>query len=234
MARWRLVKQLGITLLDITAKTGIRAFAPTMEHVMEYKKGNTTEEEYTRIYNARMKKSQTLFPDEWDKLSNHSNVALACYCSANCYCHRHLFKHIMKSYLEERGYEVNLKEEITNTLIKPKQLGTDIVLRMKDGQLVQHYLLASYCYYMMDQSPMTDEAYDLVCKLLTERWDRIEHQHKQYIEFLDGKVGSGFAAVHKYPLMVRVAAEHYTDRIASGELLTSIEAGLNPLDHIPE
>lgn len=224
MSQWRLVKQMGITLLDITVKTGCRAFSPRYEDLMQYKNGTMSKEEYTRIYLARMLKSRDLFPDIWSTLKEHSNVALACYCGPNDFCHRHLFKDLMKLYLNEAGITVNIKPEITKDYLteKPKQLGADIILKLNDSQLVQHYLMASYCYYVLNESPMVDEAYDLVCKLLTEKWDSIEHPHKKYICFADGKVGSAFGEVNTYPNIVKNAAEVYTERIESGDLFRNI------------
>lgn len=233
MSQWRLLKKMGVTLLDVTIKTGVKAFAPRWEDLMAYKNKEMGEEEYTRIYLARMKKSKQLFPEAWNALKDNPSIGVMCYCKPNQFCHRHLFKQLAKDYLEEEGITVELKGEVTDIPILPKQrkiLDETVVMRMNNGHLVQHYLMASYCYYKLDQSPMTDHAYDLICRLLTERWDSIEHQHKKYIEFLDGKVGSGFAAVDKYPLMVVSAAQNYDHGIAYGDILERLEPFLNPLE----
>lgn len=228
ISQWRLVKKLGISFIDITVKTGCKAFAPRWEDLMQYKNGTMGREEYTDIYLQRMQKSLELFPHEWDKLKDHDSIALACYCGAGDFCHRHIFQLLVRDYLTKQGVNVIMKDEITKDYLveTPKQIGTDIILRMQDNHLIQHYLMASYCYYMLDESPMTDEAYDLVCKLLTERWDQIEHQHKKFISFADNKVASAFNEVSKYPTMVRVAAMGYTERITSGELFRGIEPHL--------
>lgn len=110
---WRHLKSLDISLLDITVKTGCRAFSPRYEHLMQYKSGAMSEEEYTRIYLARMKKSVNLFKDEWNKLLDYKKVALACYCKPGDFCHRHLFKNLMKDYLEKKGRTAVICEEIT-------------------------------------------------------------------------------------------------------------------------
>ena len=61
-------------------------------------------------------------------------------------------------------------------------LGVETVNRMRDGHLVSHYLLASYCYYHDNRSPMTDHAFDRLCVRLLGRWDLIpeeKYPHKK-------------------------------------------------------
>ncbi len=109
----------------------------------------------------------------------------------------------------------------------------DIVERMKDGHLVSHYLLASYCYYQLDQSPMTDPAYDLLCVRLLERWDFIDdsvYPHKRLINHHTLNAGSGFdIPLEKYPKIIQTGASEYLRRIGSGELHRDIEPHLLPL-----
>lgn len=112
LGRWRLARDLGIHMLDITAKSGIRAFAPDYAKVMEYKAGEVSEEEYTRLYLARMEESRERFPRRWEQLKEFEKVALACYCRAGVFCHRLIFRDLMKDYLEEAGHEVVLTGEV--------------------------------------------------------------------------------------------------------------------------
>ena len=112
MAKWRLVKERGIAFLDITAKSGIAAFAPDFGDVMRYKRGELSEEEYTKIYVERMARSRTVCPRRWASLNQRYEIAVACYCKAGVFCHRHLFVNEYKDFLEEQGCVVIVEGEI--------------------------------------------------------------------------------------------------------------------------
>lgn len=111
--QWRKAKALDITLLDITAKSGIPAFAPDFKHVMDYKAGKLSEEDYTKFYYGKMRKSLIDNPEDWEKLLSFDKVAVACYCTAGQFCHRLLFTDMMKKYCFSKGIHVTLKGEIT-------------------------------------------------------------------------------------------------------------------------
>jgi hypothetical protein len=115
LSRWRLVRELGITLLDITAKSGTLAFAPLYDDVMAYKRGALSEEQYTKRYLARMRHSRREQPKEWVRIKTMSDrVALACYCKADVFCHRHLFKDLLSDYLKDAHFEVKYAGELTS------------------------------------------------------------------------------------------------------------------------
>lgn len=74
---------------------------------------------------------------------------------------------------------------------------------LKLGLALQHYLMASYAYYILDKNLMEDEAYDALAKLLLEHWDEFEHQHKYLLTKEDLKAGTAFAiSEDKYPNIV--------------------------------
>jgi ribA/ribD-fused uncharacterized protein len=102
----------GIHVLDTTAKSGIKAFAPSFSDVMAYKDGKLSKEDYTKIYLQRMVDSRQNNPTDWKKLLAHKKVAVACYCSPGRFCHRHLFIKDHQTYLEALGHEVKLMGEI--------------------------------------------------------------------------------------------------------------------------
>ena len=104
--RHRMVRRMGIHFLDITAKSGVQAFAPEFRQVMRYKNGEINELEYTRLYDDRMEYSLVNYPEMWAKLKEHRKVALACYCAPNTFCHRRLFSTMMKNYLQGQGLQV--------------------------------------------------------------------------------------------------------------------------------
>ena len=112
ISQWRKAKKLNVPILDITAKSGIKALAPDWYIVHGYKNGGITEDEYTAIYTKKMLESQIKHPEVWEELLTRPRVALGCYCKAGCFCHRLIFAGIMKKYCEDKGAVVNLNGEI--------------------------------------------------------------------------------------------------------------------------
>lgn len=47
---------------------------------------------------------------------------------------------------------------------------------------VAWYLMASYAYYELDSPFLSDAAFDELAKFLYERWDSIEHHHKDTLD----------------------------------------------------
>jgi hypothetical protein len=86
--------------------------SPDFGVVMQYKRGEITEEEYTKIYLDRMEQSRKVCPLEWEALLRVPLIAVACYCPAGKFCHRHLLKNEIKIYLEKQGHTVILEGEL--------------------------------------------------------------------------------------------------------------------------
>ena len=84
--------------LDITVKSGNRAFAPTWKMVMGYKEGRISEEEYTNQYYQLMRESYLKNRKRWDEILSLDEIILACYCQAGSFCHRYLLKDILTDY----------------------------------------------------------------------------------------------------------------------------------------
>lgn len=128
VAKWRLVRELGIHFLDITAKSGQPEFAPLYEDVMAFKHHKLTWDEYEKIYRQRMWQSRRDNPEAWEKLKElPEKVALACYCKAEePHCHRRIFKELLGDYLKDAQQDVVLKGEITNYLPPQTQQETDV------------------------------------------------------------------------------------------------------------
>lgn len=118
IAQWRLCKELGIPLLDTTFKSGQPCFAPEQSWVMSYKRGELSEEAYTKLYTQKMRHSFREFHDRWEELKKYDTVAIACYCAAGCFCHRHLFLEMVRKYLELDGIGVTLGGEITQDTVQ--------------------------------------------------------------------------------------------------------------------
>jgi len=84
--------------LDITVKSGDRAFAPTWKMVMGTRnswEGRISQEEYTRQYYDLMRQSYRQNRGRWDEVLAMNEVILACYCRAGSFCHRYLLKDML-------------------------------------------------------------------------------------------------------------------------------------------
>ena len=69
------------------------------------------------------------------------------------------------------------------------------------------YLMASYLYYIHDESMLLDEEYDAICKRLYKEWKNITHVHKKIVKKTYLQTGSGFSIKeHEYPLITRSTA----------------------------
>lgn len=85
--------------LDITVKTGNKAFAPTWDIVMGLKQGQITEAEYEARYRELMRASWRRNRAEWQRLLARDRVVLVCFCPPGAFCHRVL----LAGYLEKCG-----------------------------------------------------------------------------------------------------------------------------------
>lgn len=85
---------------------------------------------------------------------------------------------------------------------------------LREGQLVAHFLMASYLYYQEDISAIEDTEFDRLCVLLLEAYDRIKHPHKRLIKKGDLIAGSGYAIPYKkYPLITRSASFRWAESL---------------------
>jgi hypothetical protein len=76
------------------------------------------------------------------------------------------------------------------------------------NMLVPWYLMASYAYYVLDQSLLTDAQFDRMCSLLYQNWDMIDHRHKAWVDRDALRAGTGYhMAERDYPSMA-VSAAH--------------------------
>lgn len=115
IARWRLAQQLDIPLLDITAKSGVPAFAPDWESLMAYKRGEVGPAEYAERYYHKVIPTVSQYPHQWERFLHKPRLALACYCKSGDFCHRHLFASLLVTYLQQQGRQVNFLGELTPT-----------------------------------------------------------------------------------------------------------------------
>lgn len=123
--QWRIADAIGVKFIDITAKSGIQAFAPDIENVFAYKNGLIPEEEYTRLYQDRMSLSREKNKKYWDNLLKYDAMAFGCYCTPGKFCHRHLFIEMAKEYIERQDVNVVMGGELTKEMVEAefKKLG---------------------------------------------------------------------------------------------------------------
>lgn len=82
--------QAGVLGLDTTVKssTGLgRAFAPTWDMVMGYKRGTLSDAQYTEQYIHILDRVPA---SVWDQLAAAPAQTVLCYCRAGIFCHTHL------------------------------------------------------------------------------------------------------------------------------------------------
>lgn len=113
LSRWRLAKKFDIEVANITAKSGVPTFAPRFQDVMEYKGGQINETEYSALYLGRMQMSFVRNRVAWEDLKHKGNVAYACYCRQDVFCHRHLFVGLLTKWFDRDGVDYELMGELT-------------------------------------------------------------------------------------------------------------------------
>ena len=72
------------------------------------------------------------------------------------------------------------------------------------NMMVPWYLMASYAYYKQADPIFTDGFFDEMGKTMLERWDDIEHFHKDYISTDDLNAGTFLG---EYPSRVEGALQ---------------------------
>lgn len=112
LSKWRKLPN-GYKLVDITVKSGNKIFAPTWEMVTKIKAGEITEQEYIDEYTRLMWKSFNEHREDWiELLTSEENVALACYCSPDGFCHRFLLRNFLKEAADLLNIDVSIQKEL--------------------------------------------------------------------------------------------------------------------------
>lgn len=117
VAQWRLVKDTPIEFIDTTCKSAPylykKLFAPnSFQMVMDYKNGVITEDEYTYMYLQKLKRTSVEYKDEWLEFLTKKDVAIACYCNHDKFCHRFILEKFIEEFCKENKIELELKGEI--------------------------------------------------------------------------------------------------------------------------
>lgn len=69
---------------------------------------------------------------------------------------------------------------------------------------VPWYLMAAYAYYVEDDPILSDSRFDRLSRTMIEKWDQIEHMHKDHISMDDLQAGTYLG---EYPSNVKYAVE---------------------------
>jgi hypothetical protein len=91
-----------IPYYDTTVKSGLWQLAPTWEIVMGVKSRTISEEQYTALYWDMLLQRYHMYPEFFDWLIAHPNIAFGCYCIAGKFCHRHIIVEFLKHITEVR------------------------------------------------------------------------------------------------------------------------------------
>ena len=84
------------------------------------------------------------------------------------------------------------------------------------NKMVSVYLMASYLYYILNESPMRDYEYDLLCQQLLNHYNDINHMHKHLLDVDSLKAGTAFHLKESdYPNMVKGAAKMWLSDVHS-------------------
>jgi len=70
------------------------------------------------------------------------------------------------------------------------------------------FIVASYCYYVVYESTLSDECYDKMARYLLKSWDKVEHVNKNLVTKDNLKAPSLYnLSEAMYPTRVRVTAD---------------------------
>lgn len=78
--------------------------------------------------------------------------------------------------------------------------------------VVPWLLAASFCYYRLDQSILSDAVFDKACRWLLDNYDGVTHKHKYLLDKGSLEAGTLYHLIESdYPLVIRVSAYDLID-----------------------
>lgn len=114
LSQWRKAKTRDVELLDITVKSGVATFAPEEKLLWAYKRGEVSEEDYRTAYLARLETSLRNNPEAFEGLLERTEpIALACYCRAGVFCHRHILVEFLSELADDNDMHFKYLGELT-------------------------------------------------------------------------------------------------------------------------
>ncbi|WJJ55186.1 hypothetical protein [Xanthomonas phage RTH11] len=136
VGKWRLAKDRDIKVMDTTVKSGYSIFAPTWDMVLGIKNGSMDEDTYSQLYRDMLVQSWKGNRQKWmDFLNDDDQYALACYCKAGVFCHRHLLVKFLQQLCKQLNIPFEYYGELTNDpqLENPHPV-TQLVLPSSGGE----------------------------------------------------------------------------------------------------
>lgn len=98
--------------LDVTVKSGNKAFAPTWKIVIDLKNRDITKKEYITKYVQLMRESFKNNREEWYQLISQTEVVVCCYCKAGEFCHRYILVNILRELCKKKGIKFEYRGEV--------------------------------------------------------------------------------------------------------------------------
>jgi len=96
-----------VLVLDVTvksAKKNARDLAPEWSWVRGYFDGKVSKEEYTSLYQKKIRQARKENPQRWENtLRKFDRIVFACYCKAGDFCHRIILAAEFKAVADELG-----------------------------------------------------------------------------------------------------------------------------------
>lgn len=120
---------------------------------------------------------------------------------------------------------------VDNQVAILRMLSSDVIPLMTPSQLLTHYLVASYGYYILAENVMEDVDYDVLCKRLLGVFDTFDHPHKHLTNKERLQEGTCYhLRMEEYPPQVRHGISTYVRNLNNGNL----EHGIRRIHEIGE
>lgn len=103
LAKWRKLDGTKTKLVDVTIKSGEKILAPSWDLLGRYKAGETSEEEYIKEYFSLMRERYVNNLDWFIKFCMQDDIAIACYCNSDSFCHRFLLVEILEAICKKHN-----------------------------------------------------------------------------------------------------------------------------------
>lgn len=100
-----------------------------------------------------------------------------------------------------------------------RQLSRWVIDYMQPYQLLTHYLMASYAYYILAESVWVDDDYDFLCSRLLEEFGNFEHRHKHLTSVDALEAGTAYhLRSEDYPPQIRHGFPTYIRNMNDGTI----------------
>lgn len=64
--------------------------------------------------------------------------------------------------------------------------------KLNKSSCIAWYLISSYGYYKLDESLLSDDVFDNICKYMEANWDNLTHRLKKYVDRESLSAGTGY------------------------------------------